>query len=513
MNTNGNGRNDPLLGGRIGKYDILELVGEGGMGKVYKAFEPTLNRWVAIKVLAEEFRNNSEVVKRFQKEAQLTSQLVHPNVVTILQYGQDEASGLLYIVSEFLFGKDLEEELALKQPNGKNKPLPPLEFERIGNIMSQVLSALSEAHRFGIIHRDIKPGNIFLLDNPKDFVKVLDFGLVKIVEDVGRFECQGMTQEGTTFGSPMYMSPEQVRGGKRIDHRTDIYSAGVVLYEMVAGRPPFMGETAQETMYKHVQESVPPPRDFRKDCPKRLEKVILKALEKDPDNRYAGAGVFAEDLKEALKPKRLLVVNDLLGRISGFLSSTEASKASDSISISIEFAPTISASSMEVKAKKVEAESVPVSAPTLKPRTSKRFYKVLRMTIAAVLLTVGIGFLLWLSKQHVSNVADVKTTKQTQAVSKPVSLPNVSVAPLEEWKLHLERGFALEEEKKWKDAEAEFRKAAELAPKEADVWKRLGETLLKQWKKKEAAEAYRKYLGLKPDAPDAPYIKALIKNW
>jgi serine/threonine protein kinase len=531
MNANGNVKTkDPLLE-RVGAYDIIDVIGEGGMGKVYKAFDPTLRRWVAIKVLAPEFRGISEIAGRFHQEAEVASRLVHPNVLSIIQYGYDKKEELLYIVTELLVGEDLESVLQTGQ-------LLPL--ERIRRIMNQVLSALAAAHRFGIVHRDLKPGNVFLMEDPPDFVKILDFGLAKIIGDVaGASRNQEMTQEGKVFGTPKYMSPEQVTA-KKIDHRTDIYSAGVILYEMITGKPPFSGETSQETMYMHVRDGVKSPLELRKDCPSVLGRVVLKALEKEPDNRFASARAFRDALEEAFeKPERVSIVGSIttsIGKVFGLGKKPQAEQApsppgvpnSDPSAISTEFAPTISASSMpsaegkkaEEKTEKKQPEAEPAkeaedeAKPAPKPRTLKKFwYGVAGVVAAVVLLTVGVGYFLLLSKERpVVIKPGVATTLTPESISKPMTFKPAT--PAEKWKICFETGLALEKEKRWKEAEAEYQKSAELAPDQSDVWKKLGEVRLKQpGKKAEAAKAYREYLKLKPDAPDAPYIEGLIENW
>lgn len=533
MNANGK-TEDPLLE-RVGAFDIIDVIGEGGMGKVYKAFDPTLKRWVAIKVLAPEFRGIPEIADRFHQEAEVASRLVHPNVLSIIQYGHDKEGDLLYIVSELLAGEDLENVLQAGQP---------LPFERIHRIMIQVLSALAAAHRFGIVHRDLKPGNVFLMEDPPDFVKILDFGLAKIVGDVGG-RSQGLTQEGKVFGTPKYMSPEQVTA-KKVDHRTDIYSAGVLLYEMITGTPLFVGETAQETMYMHVIKGVKSPRELRKDCPPMLGRVVLKALEKEPDNRFASARAFKDALEEAFeKPvERVSAIDSLASSIGNFLGLGKKPQAGqvpsppgapngDPSAISTEFAnaQTISASSMpsankekkaeekkaEVEpAKKPEAEAEkpePEAKPVPKPRIPKKFwYGVIGVVVATVLLAVGIGYFPSLPKPP--SIKPGVAGVETAPVSKqPVSKQATQMAPAEEWKLHLETGIALEEKERWKEAATEFQKVVELSPEQADIWKRLGGVRLKLGKKEAAAEAYGEYLELRPDAPDAPYFRGLIEKW
>lgn len=276
---------DPMLGQRIGeKYRIESLLARGGMGRVYKGIQEPLNRPVAIKILSPIESNNAanpQHEKRFLREASCTARLTHPNTVVIHDYGTIPETNHFYLVMEYLDGKTLRQLLA---QNG------PLSTGHAIHIAVQIAQSLQEAHRAGVVHRDLKPPNIMLVHrgNDPEFVKVLDFGLVKsIADDVD----EDLTLHGTLVGSPAYMSPEQVLN-METDARSDIYSLGILLYEMLVGRPPFKRSGSSSSMNElvkaQVQTNPPPLRTFKPDLdiPSDLEHIIFRCLHKDPDKRY-----------------------------------------------------------------------------------------------------------------------------------------------------------------------------------------------------------------------------------
>jgi serine/threonine-protein kinase len=283
---------DPNIGRDIlgGQFQILQKIGSGGMGSVYKAAQPAMNRMVAVKILHPKLANRKDLVSRFRREARAMSHLTHPNTVKVLLYGELE-DGSLYIVMEYLEGKNLNQVVR------KEGPMPT---ERAIPILIQVCGALQEAHSQGIIHRDLKPENIFLSTNGglRDFPKVLDFGLAKVTERELRPGSVMLTQEGMVFGTPEFMSPEQAQG-KPLDARSDIYSLAVILYEMLTGKLPFDARTPMEYIQHHVTK---PPialemRVQGKTFPPGLGAVLAKALAKRPEDRWANAAEFADALK------------------------------------------------------------------------------------------------------------------------------------------------------------------------------------------------------------------------
>ncbi|MCA9542961.1 MAG: serine/threonine protein kinase [Myxococcales bacterium] len=279
---------DPMIGRNLGdRYEVQALIGKGGMGAVYKARQPAVQRDIALKVLLDEFVENETVVRRFHQEALAASRLTHPNTIKIYDFGQTD-DHVLYIAMEYLRGHSLAQELARK---------PRMAPKRAVHIMRQVCKSLAEAHRAGIIHRDLKPDNIFLADvqGERDFVKVLDFGVAKLKEFDGK---EGtLTQAGMIFGTPKYMSPEQARS-TNLDRRSDIYALGIILYEMLAGEAPFQGDNPLSILIAHVNQHARPFRqlDNPPEVPPALEAVVFKALAKHPDGRQASADVLLAEL-------------------------------------------------------------------------------------------------------------------------------------------------------------------------------------------------------------------------
>lgn len=264
-----------------GRYEILYRVGGGGMAVVYKAKDILLNRYVAIKVLNESLSNDSEFIRRFSREAQAAASLSHPNVVNVYDVGRE--GHIHYIVMEYVEGPTLKEYI---QENG---PLPP---EEAVHIASQICDALAHAHENQIIHRDIKPHNILLGYNGR--VKVTDFGIARAATS------STITQTGSVMGSVHYFSPEQARGGV-IGEKSDLYSLGIVMYEMVTGELPFDGDSAIGIALKHLQEHAVEPRELRPDLPDSVNRVIMKALEKDPEKRFSSAREMMQELQYILR--------------------------------------------------------------------------------------------------------------------------------------------------------------------------------------------------------------------
>ena len=268
-----------LLGNR---YEIIEKIGSGGMATVYKAKCHVLNRYVAIKILRDEFTTDEEFIKRFEVEAQSAASITHPNIVSVYDVGVD--GNLYYIVMELIKGKTLKE--IITEEKG------PLPWKWSVNIASQIASALETAHKNHIIHRDIKPHNIIITED--GVAKVTDFGIAKAVSN------STITAFGTTIGSVHYFSPEHARGGFT-DEKSDLYSLGVVMYEMVTGKVPFDADTAVSIALKHMQEEAKPPIELNPNIPSAVNDIIMKALRKDTNLRYQNATAMLLDLKRALK--------------------------------------------------------------------------------------------------------------------------------------------------------------------------------------------------------------------
>jgi eukaryotic-like serine/threonine-protein kinase len=270
---------DSLIGKTLnGRFEVVAPLGQGGMARVYQAIQHPLGRSVALKVLSAGYdtKRDPGFERRFFLEASLTSKLKHPNTVTIYDYGRTQ-EGVYFLAMEHLEGKTLRDILL----NEKR-----LDWKRAFSMAIQVAGSLREAHRMGIVHRDLKPANIMLVDEPApDTVKVLDFGLVKsIVSSSGDFNNPELTQSGTLLGSPLYLAPEQTR--QQADARTDIYSLGVVLFECIAGRPPFRGASSMDIIIKHVREAAPALQTLVEGVPNEAATIVMKCLQKEPDQRF-----------------------------------------------------------------------------------------------------------------------------------------------------------------------------------------------------------------------------------
>ena len=279
-------------GRQIGAYQILALLGRGGMGEVHLALDTRLGRKVAVKLLPAEFTHDRERVRRFEQEARSASALNHPNIITVYDIGEIE--GRRYIVEEFVDGETLRQRMT-SAPQQRMKPSEAIETA------AQIAAALAAAHEAGITHRDIKPENVMVRRD--GLVKVLDFGLAKLTEPSARLvDTQaptapgGGTETGIVMGTPRYMSPEQARGEK-VDARTDIFSLGVMLYEMIAGRAPFVGATTSEMIAAILRDSPPPLTSHAPDAPPELERIVGKALRKDREERYQVVKDLWLDLK------------------------------------------------------------------------------------------------------------------------------------------------------------------------------------------------------------------------
>jgi serine/threonine protein kinase/tetratricopeptide (TPR) repeat protein len=280
---------DPLVGRTIGgSYVILELVGVGGMGRVYRAEQRMLGRTVAIKVVHPHLLSDEQSVARFYTEARAASRLNHPNSVSIIDFGRSD-DGILYLAMEFLHGKDLAR---LMREDG------PLPLARICEILSSVLEALAEAHALGVVHRDLKPENVIIerLKAGRDLVKVVDFGLAKLLS--GQQGRPSITLPGLVCGTPDYMSPEQGRG-EEVDARGDIYSVGVMLFELLTERLPFIADTPTNVVLKHIQDPVPDPREIapKRQISESLVQVLMQALAKNINVRYQRAEEMASALR------------------------------------------------------------------------------------------------------------------------------------------------------------------------------------------------------------------------
>ena len=263
----------------VGRYELEELVGSGGMSNVFRAHDRLLERTVALKILHEQYTRDEDYVERFRREARAVAQLTHPNIVTVIDRGEQD--GRQFIVFEYVDGENLKDLSARG----------PLEVHEAIQLALQVAHALSFAHDRGLVHRDVKPQNVLLNDDGQ--AKVTDFGIARSLD------VHGVTQTGTVLGTSDYIAPEQARG-QRVDPKTDIYSLGAVLYELLTGEVPFAGDNFVAVAMRHVSEPPPSVLEHRPDCPLRLDLAIRRAMAKDPAERFASMVEFCAELEACL---------------------------------------------------------------------------------------------------------------------------------------------------------------------------------------------------------------------
>jgi serine/threonine protein kinase len=374
-----------LTGKQFGPYQIVAPLGEGGMAAVYKAYQPGMERYVALKVLPRNYADDAQFVARFQREAKLLAQLQHPHILPVFDFGQ--AEGYTYIVMPFIQSGTLTDQL-----KGS-----PLSLPRIRQIITQVGEALNYAHARGMIHRDIKPSNI-LIDESGNCL-LTDFGLARMVEDA-----VNLTSTGTIMGTPAYMSPEQGSGSK-IDARSDIYSLGVVLFEMATGRVPYQAETPIAVVFKHVQDPLPPARSINPDLPEAVELVILKSLAKNPEDRYPTAADMVRAIQSAVPESQIFAA--AAATTVAQKPVTEKPPADDSKPVEEETPAAASMVEEDLSVSKPVEEAIPESAtlveegmaPTMMSKPKKRsglpvwIWAVIGVVLLAVI--AGGGFALF----------------------------------------------------------------------------------------------------------------------
>jgi len=336
---------DDLTGRRIfGDYIVRKKLGEGGMGAVYLAENPNIGQRIAIKVLHGYAAQSEELVQRFNREAQAISRLTHPNIIRVFIFGSTD--DFIYLAMEFVEGKPLRDVIF---------DAGHMDETRAIRLMRQILHALNEAHEIGIVHRDLKPDNIMLTKfrGVSEFVKVLDFGIAKVKEPDG--SSQKLTQAGVVYGTPEYLSPEQAQA-KELDGRSDLYSMGIILYEMVAGTVPFQSKTAVAVLAAHVYEAPKKPSELAKhSISPGMERIIMKAIDKDPKKRYQTAMEFLADL-EAHEA-------ELVGEAATKTTVLDASQLSLVLEVS---------RAAEKRRQQAQPPALPAPAPdtTVLPRTS-----------------------------------------------------------------------------------------------------------------------------------------------
>jgi serine/threonine protein kinase len=327
-----------ITGEQVGPYKIIEQLGSGGMATVFKAYHASLDRYVAIKVLHPAFKQDPNFLSRFQREARIVAKLEHPHIVPV--YDFSEAGGQPYLVMRFIEGETLKARLANDE----------LSLDEVARIMKPVGEALSYAHGQGVLHRDVKPSNVLL--TPDGGVWLADFGLARIAQ-----AGESTLSQDSLLGTPQYISPEQAQGLSDLDARTDIYSLAVVMYELLVGRVPYQADTPYAVIHDHIYAPLPLPHSIKPDFPEPLERVLLKALSKERDDRYA-------------------TVADLMRAFDQAVQQVKAS------------APTqIAAPIVEPVA--VEASSTTIVLPEEQPKSKKKFWIGLGAAAALIVIIVG----------------------------------------------------------------------------------------------------------------------------
>ena len=537
---------DPWIGQVVnGKFRIEAMLGQGGMGKVYRGRHLTLDRPVVLKMLHPDLSTDPQVVQRFQREARAASRLNHPNSIAVLDFGAAE-DGTLFMAMEFLSGRDLARILADEFPLGE---------ARIVRIGAQILSALAEAHAQGIVHRDLKPENVMV--EPRrgepDFVKVLDFGIAKITAP-GANEPK-LTQAGLVCGTPEYMSPEQARGAD-IDSRSDLYSTGVILYQLATGELPFQSDTPVGYLTKHLTEAPVPARERWTDLSEALDGVIARAMEKDVTRRFQ----TAEEMREALLAVDPAALAQPAPGARPQAPATPAPRA---------------ATPPRTAAHVAAAPAAAAEAAPAKPRSRTIFWGFAAAMVAAAL---GGGAVTYLARQNAAArkgapdlvapsqqvqaaaaPAPATTTATAIATPGPTAAPTPAASPAEvptptpipaatataapiaaaepapepkatpakvtppprktaaAAKRDPEKALALYKKGEAKRSNQDFDGAIKLYlaaeasdPELADVQKKLGLCYQLKGDTKKAADRYRKYLASKP--PDADRVKAILST-
>ena len=381
-----------------GRYQIIGNIGSGGMANVFLAHDLILDRDVAVKVLRFDFQNDQAAIRRFQREALAASELVHPNIVSVYDVGEED--GLQYLVMEYVKGMDLKRYIQTHYP---------IMYAAVVDIMEQILSAVSLAHEHRIIHRDLKPQNILIDEN--GVVKITDFGIAIALSETS------ITQTNTMLGSVHYLSPEQARGSMATN-QSDIYAVGVILYEMLTGNVPFDGESAVTIALKHFQEEMPSVRSFDSNVPQSLENIVLRATAKDPADRYKSAEEMSRDLYTVLNVDRL---NEPRWQPTALNGETVVLTPLDETNIQDAFAE-----EAPVPAETSEAEETE-EADAKKPKKRRKKFIIIAVVLVVIALTAGVMLFFAGGGKNEVNVPDV-SNKTPDEARKELTAAELTVA-------------------------------------------------------------------------------------
>lgn len=391
---------DVLIGQTlIGKYRIDERLNEGGMGAVYRGTHVLMDKTVAIKVLRPSLAADQKIVARFSREARAASRILHPHALSVTDFGESE-DGVVFLVMEYLNGTTLKDIIRKEGP---------MQLPRVVEIIRQVGSALDAAHEQGVVHRDLKSENIMLLaTNGPEYAKVLDFGIAKIKEAEGVFD-PGLTAPDLVIGTPQYMSPEQCSQAPDIDSRSDVYSLGVIIYEMLVGHVPFTGESPTTIMMKHLQEPVPSVLVERPDLPASMDGVLSRAMAKQPQDRYQCVGELVDDLIIAAGAGEVGVPNSAqLNQAAVANTQSPAAAVVDDADEETLVTPRATTGSQPRPAPRTTEMYPATTAPTNEmyaPAPARPFnpWKILIPSLAALLIVFGVVFVFTRSSEPAAN--------------------------------------------------------------------------------------------------------------